>query len=194
MSEEEKSLNSVNTWSQGRYAPAHSRKLPKELTDQYEKDERFLVRPSARGNAICRAVDPKVAKWIAQRLNLCNNLESENARLKAENESYKNSVQEYMKTEDSLNIENRKLKQENEDLKQNLKCTKDVVSGMCKEQEKLKSQLAKSQERWEELKERISKCVEILSQSEPTHNTPTLLRTYREILKVMQKLEAQDES
>lgn len=39
------------------------------------QEEMHLVRPSTFGNAICRAVDPDMAKWISERLNTAARLE-----------------------------------------------------------------------------------------------------------------------
>ena len=88
MSELQKSLNEVTAWKQGSYAPVRiDPKLPVELIEEYQAQESFLVRPSLRGNAICQAVEPEIANWIAKRLNKCKALETENAKLKQELEA-----------------------------------------------------------------------------------------------------------
>lgn len=43
--------------------------------DERQREEELLVRPDPMGNAICKAVDPDAAKWIADRLNLAAQLE-----------------------------------------------------------------------------------------------------------------------
>lgn len=66
----------VETWTQGRFIDSYKHR---HWTDEMKKEadviESFIVRPFADGNAICRAVSPDDAKWIAERLNRCAFLE-----------------------------------------------------------------------------------------------------------------------
>jgi hypothetical protein len=68
-------MNEIKTWAQGRYAPDTARPIMRDQAEKFERDERHLVRPSIRGNAICRCPDPDDAAWIAKRLNLASQLE-----------------------------------------------------------------------------------------------------------------------
>ena len=66
-----KEIDSITTWKQGRFIDQ------KQYSNWSEKDkeqsdylEKFNVRPSPLGNAICRCNSHEDAKWITERLNL----------------------------------------------------------------------------------------------------------------------------
>ncbi len=67
--------NDIQTWQQGTYAPESRRPVTAEQAEIYEREERHLVRPGLRENAICRCPRPEDAAWIAKRLNLASQLE-----------------------------------------------------------------------------------------------------------------------
>jgi hypothetical protein len=67
--------NDIQTWQQGTYAPESRHPVPVEEAERHEREERHLVRPGLRENAICRCPRPEDAAWIAQRLNLASKLE-----------------------------------------------------------------------------------------------------------------------
>lgn len=69
------SLNEIQTWQQGSYAPESKRPVAPHVVEQHKLDERHLVRPGLRENAVCHCPDPSNARWIAQRLNLASKLE-----------------------------------------------------------------------------------------------------------------------
>ena len=68
-------MNDIETWQQGTYAPQSRRPVTAEQAEKFESEERHLVRPGIRENAICRCPHPDDAAWIAQRLNLAAKLE-----------------------------------------------------------------------------------------------------------------------
>lgn len=68
-------MNDIKTWQQGRFAPESPRQFSVKDAELHEQDERHLVRPGLRENAICRCPRPDDARWIAQRLNLASVLE-----------------------------------------------------------------------------------------------------------------------
>ena len=68
-------MNDIKTWQQGKYAPEGHRHVTSNQAEQFERDERHLVRPGLRENAICRCPRPSDAEWIAKRLNLASVLE-----------------------------------------------------------------------------------------------------------------------
>jgi hypothetical protein len=69
-------ISEVTTWQQGRFidGPEYQH-ASAEWKEESRKREALLVRPAPTENAICQAVDPDAAKWIAQRLNLAAKLE-----------------------------------------------------------------------------------------------------------------------
>ena len=68
-------MNQINSWKQGFFIDSPRYPKNKEWKDERRKEEKLLVRPSPKGNAICKAIDPELAKWIADRLNLASDLE-----------------------------------------------------------------------------------------------------------------------
>jgi hypothetical protein len=68
--------NTIETWRQGAFIdhPKYSNMGEKWKNDM-RYQESFLVRPSSHGNAILRAVNPEIAKWVAERLNVAAKLE-----------------------------------------------------------------------------------------------------------------------
>jgi hypothetical protein len=77
-------LNDIKTWRQGQFIEFRKYdKWPEEKKQRAREREKFLVRPSATGNAICYCGHPEDAKWIAERLNLASKLEK---KYKEENE------------------------------------------------------------------------------------------------------------
>jgi hypothetical protein len=75
--------NNHNRWAQGYFVDQiQYSKWTKEQKDKADYLEKFNVRPSPTGNAICKCSSHEEAKWIALRLNTASNLESENASLK----------------------------------------------------------------------------------------------------------------
>jgi hypothetical protein len=68
-------MNDIKTWQQGRYAPEGKHKLTSKERTRLDQDERHLVRPGVRQNAICHCPKPDDAAWISQRLNLASKLE-----------------------------------------------------------------------------------------------------------------------
>lgn len=63
-------------WRQGLFVdqPQYNNR-PVAWKDEMREDESYLVRPGPTDNAICRATTPELAVWIAERLNLANDLE-----------------------------------------------------------------------------------------------------------------------
>ncbi len=53
-----------------------------------QEREMLLVRPSPKGNAICKCAFPEEAKWIASRLNLAAKLEQKNKLILNNDEEY----------------------------------------------------------------------------------------------------------
>ena len=68
-------MNEIQTWRTGEFIDSPKYPKSKEWKDEQRSREQFLVRPSAKGNAICQATDPEYAEWIAERLNLASKLE-----------------------------------------------------------------------------------------------------------------------
>ncbi|MGK7753763.1 hypothetical protein [Roseovarius sp. C03] len=68
-------MNDIQTWQQGQFAPVSGRPVAKATAEKHDREERHLVRPGLRENAICRCPRPEDAAWIAQRLNLASKLE-----------------------------------------------------------------------------------------------------------------------
>lgn len=68
-------MNEIQTWQQGRYAPEDRTNTTPEQAAQHEADEKHLVRPGLRENAICRCARPDDAAWLAKRLNFASHLE-----------------------------------------------------------------------------------------------------------------------
>ena len=65
-------------WRQGKFIDQRQYNgWTKEEKDEANYKESFYVRPSATGNAICKATYPEDAIWIASRLNLADKLEAE---------------------------------------------------------------------------------------------------------------------
>jgi hypothetical protein len=68
--------NDHKQWQQGFFVDGHQYD---RWTDEEKRaantQEKFLVRPYPKGNAICLAQSPEEANWIAQRLNLAAVLE-----------------------------------------------------------------------------------------------------------------------
>ena len=70
--------NNHAAWRQGLYAPEIKvGMLTGEDLKMAQSQEAYLVRPSLRGNAICRTFNPEDAAWIAKRLNTAAKLERE---------------------------------------------------------------------------------------------------------------------
>ena len=70
-------LDDHRTWMQGQFIDGPEyRKQTVSWKDLQRHHEALLVRPSPKGNAICTAVDPETAVWIAKRLNLAAELEA----------------------------------------------------------------------------------------------------------------------
>lgn len=63
--------NKHQGWARGTFVdgPRYAREA-KEWKDEQRSREALLVRPAPLENAICQAVTPEAAKWIARRLNL----------------------------------------------------------------------------------------------------------------------------
>ena len=68
-------MNDIRTWQQGRFAPEGKHSFSEEDAKLHDQDEKHLVRPGLRDNAICRCPRPDDAVWIAERLNLASQLE-----------------------------------------------------------------------------------------------------------------------
>ena len=68
--------NDICSWQQGQFIDARQyTKAPDDWKAERRREESHLVRPAPTGNAICRAMSPDDAHWIAQRLNLASKLE-----------------------------------------------------------------------------------------------------------------------
>lgn len=74
--------NTINTWAQGYFVdqPQYRGWSPDQKNDA-NRCEALLVRPGATANAICQAVGPSEAQWIASRLNLATEVESLRTKL-----------------------------------------------------------------------------------------------------------------
>lgn len=78
-------MNEITTWQQGKFIDGREYSgWSKEMKKQANKHESLLVRPFAKGNAICKCNDPAEAEWIAERLNLAAELEKRCAELEAQ--------------------------------------------------------------------------------------------------------------
>ena len=76
-------FNNIVSWRQGKFIDGPNYKkwseADKANANSYEVCN---VRPSPKGNSICRATTPDLAKWIAQRLNLAAELEKKINQIK----------------------------------------------------------------------------------------------------------------
>jgi len=71
----EELLNEINTWKQGKFIDQRQySNMPNDWKKEREEDEKFLVRPSATGNAICKATSQELSEWIAKRLNYASDI------------------------------------------------------------------------------------------------------------------------
>lgn len=71
-------MNQHKTWQQGEFVDSpRYRHSGKDWKDKQRAHEKLLVRPSPLGNAICTAVSPDTAAWIAERLNLASKFEAQ---------------------------------------------------------------------------------------------------------------------
>ena len=60
-------------WRQGRFVESREhRMIPQDIKNRLDYEEKFLVRPAPKGNAICKANTHGDAEWIAQQLNEVN--------------------------------------------------------------------------------------------------------------------------
>lgn len=65
------------SWQQGTFIDGPEyRHMGLPWKERQREHETFLVRPGAKGNAICTATDPDAAVFIAARLNLAAKLEA----------------------------------------------------------------------------------------------------------------------
>lgn len=92
-----------NNWRQGKFIDSiQYRQVSQSQKEEWQRQEEHLVRPSAKGNAICHCSDPEDAKWIAERLNLASELERKNIQLAEEkqndNQQTKVSIFEHFDT------------------------------------------------------------------------------------------------
>lgn len=75
-------LDAVATWAPGRFVdgPEYADLRP-EVKAEWDRQERFLVRPSPKGNRVCVCDDPDLAAWVARRLNLAARYEARYGRM-----------------------------------------------------------------------------------------------------------------
>lgn len=67
----------MHNWQQGRFIDQTKYShMPESWKKERQDIEVCLVRPHPMGNAICKAVDPETAIWIAERLRMADRLEA----------------------------------------------------------------------------------------------------------------------
>lgn len=68
-------MNDIKTWQQGGFAPQGKHGFSEDEAKLIHQQEKHMVRPGLRENAICSCPKPSDAVWIAERLNLASQLE-----------------------------------------------------------------------------------------------------------------------